>query len=136
MASILIVEDNAHQSHLLGMWLRRNGHAISVAANGRDAQEKIDGVVDAGGQFDVIVTDVNMPEVGGLELLAWMRRERKLDTPVVVLSSRCDQVHLRREAEALNARMHPKPFSPSRLVVEIESLLAHGPCGPRAGADG
>ncbi len=130
MANILIVEDNAHQSHLLAMWLKRSGHEITAAGNGRAAQEQIERVCCAGGQIDVIVTDVNMPEMDGLELLAWLRRERKLATPVVVLSSRCDQGRLRREVEALNARMHPKPFSPSRLVAEIESLLARDACEP------
>jgi CheY-like chemotaxis protein len=124
MARILIVEDNAHQSHLLSMWLKRQGHQVEIATNGREAQDMIRAWPTAGPAADVIVTDVNMPEMNGLELATWIRHDQKMDTPMVVLSSRCDQGHLRREVEKLKARIHPKPFSPSRLVVEIESLLA------------
>jgi two-component system OmpR family response regulator len=64
-----------------------------------------------------------MPNVDGIELVNWIRSERGMDVPVLMLSSRCDQAELTERLAGRATRVLPKPFSPSRLVSEIESLL-------------
>ncbi|MFQ5489721.1 MAG: response regulator [Phycisphaerae bacterium] len=121
MARILIAEDDAHMLRLLSMWLTRNGHQVIEAVDGQAAQELL---VEA--DVDLIVTDFNMPRMTGAELVSWVRAQKSPSMPIVMLSSRCDQDTINADLEPHNVRVHPKPFSPSRLVVEIEQLLAAG----------
>ena len=131
MARILIAEDNAHQLRVLSMWLARNGHEAIETRNGKEAQSVLSGTTESPGQPerrpetpDLIITDANMPEVDGIELVQWVRTKRRLDVPILMLSSRCDQESLTEQLGGLNVRVLPKPFSPTRLVAEIEQILA------------
>ncbi|MCP4249594.1 MAG: response regulator [bacterium] len=119
MAKILIVEDDAHVLRILSMWLTRNGHEVFEACDGQAAKE----VLDAS-EVDVVVSDMNMPRMNGIELARWVRAEKDAALPMVILSSRCDQDRLAGELKEHDIRVIPKPFSPSRLVVEIERLVA------------
>ncbi len=130
MARILIVEDNAHQASLLSMWLRKNRHEVEVASNGADAQAHLqpDACTKDGRCIDILISDVNMPEMTGIELIRWVRQERGLNIPILVLSSRCDQAHMAAELGTQGVRVFAKPFSPSRFVAEIERMLAQQTC--------
>jgi len=119
MASILIVEDDAHVLRVLSMWLARHGHDLLEARDGAQAREILTNT-----QVDLLVSDVNMPRLNGLELVEWVRSHKSESLPMILLSSRCDQDAIAAELRKHDVRMHPKPFSPSRLVVEIEQLLA------------
>ncbi|MBN1513975.1 MAG: response regulator transcription factor [Phycisphaerae bacterium] len=134
MARILIVEDNAHQASLLSMWLRKNRHEVEVASNGADAQARLqaDDRAEDGRCIDILISDVNMPEMTGIELVRWVRHERGLDIPILILSSRCDQADLAGELGSQSVRIFAKPFSPSRLVAEIENILTRRTCGEDA----
>lgn len=121
MAAILVAEDDVQILRVLSMWLSRNGHEVLEARDGEQAIEALSGRL-----VDLIVTDVNMPRLDGLGLIRWVR-ESKRDTPIVVLSSRCDQASMSAELSIYGINVHPKPFSPSRLLQEIDRLLAtHG----------
>lgn len=118
MARILIAEDDAHVLRVLSMWLTRNGHEVFEACDGQAAKEVL-----IASEVDVVVSDINMPRMNGLELARWIRAEKDATLPIVILSSRCDQDHLAAELKEYDIRVLPKPFSPSRLVVEIERLV-------------
>ncbi len=119
MARILVVEDDAHMVRVLSMWLARNGHEVVEAHDGEEAKGIL---IDA--EVDAVVSDVNMPRLDGLDLVRWIRAEKSSELPVLMLSSRCDQDSMNARLKPYNVRLNPKPFSPSRLVVEIEHLLA------------
>jgi len=119
MARILIAEDDAHVMRVLSMWLSRNGHEPIEARDGLQAREAI-----AQGGVDLLVSDMNMPGMNGLQLVEWARTQHGSTVPIVVLSSRCDQDSIAADLRRFGVRVLPKPFSPSRLVVEIERLLA------------
>lgn len=119
MAKILIAEDDPHMLRLLSMWLTRNGHQVTEAVDGQAAQEVLIAT-----DVDLIVTDFNMPRMTGGELVRWVRAQKSASIPIVMLSSRCDQTDISADLKPLDVRVHPKPFSPSRLVVEIEQMLA------------
>ncbi len=72
---------------------------------------------------DLLITDVNMPGLTGLDLLQAARAEGLLRCPAIVLTSRCDQAEIAARAGRLGAVVHPKPFSPMRLAEAVASAL-------------
>jgi DNA-binding response OmpR family regulator len=136
MARIMIVEDDAHILRLLSLWLTRNGHEVLEASNGTNAQEALIQT-----PVDLVVSDVNMPGVNGIELVRWYRGTLGQTSPVIMLSSRCDQDVIAAQLAGEDVRIHPKPFSPSRLVAMINELLrggrlaAAGESGDRVGRE-
>ncbi|MHC4235353.1 MAG: response regulator [Planctomycetota bacterium] len=119
MARILIVEDDAHVLRVLSMWLARHGHELLEARDGAQARDIL-----AETDVHLMVSDVNMPRMSGTELVKWVREQKSESLPIVLLSSRCDQDTIAAGLREYGVRIHPKPFSPSRLVVEIKQLLA------------
>lgn len=118
MARILIVEDEAHILRVMAMWLGRHGHDILEASDGRAALDIVEHEA-----VDLIITDMNMPVLDGLELIEAVRLQHALDIPVLLLSARCDQVALAERVKPFDVCLYPKPFVPSRLVADIEQLL-------------
>jgi len=119
VASILIAEDDAHIVRVLALWLRRNGHDVAEARTGRDALERL-----RRGGIELMVTDVNMPGLTGLELLATASAEGLLPCGAIVLTSRCDQREIADAVRSIGGIVHPKPFSPSGLLTVIEEKLS------------
>lgn len=122
MAKILVAEDDRHINRVIAMWLQRHGHEVHSAYDGNEAMELLREVSP-----DLLVTDVNMPGMDGLDLLAAARAESLLDHPAIVLTSRCDQGEIESRAESLGAMVHPKPFSPHHLTEAVESALKNDP---------
>jgi DNA-binding response OmpR family regulator len=118
MARIVVVEDDRHISRVVVMWLQRNGHEVLTAADGRTGLTVI-----RESKPDLLVTDVNMPVMDGLDLLEAVSRESLLRHPAIVLTSRCDQAEIEARAGRLGAVVHPKPFSPLHLMETIEKAL-------------
>ena len=69
MSSILVVDDDAQASAVMSEMLRLEGHSVAVAENGRRAVEKIQN-----DSFDLVITDLIMPEKEGLETIADIRK--------------------------------------------------------------
>src|ERR1700679_2686654 len=69
MANILVVDDDAPLVYAQGEFLPRAGHTVSTAANGKEAMELV-----ARNDFDLVITDLIMPEKEGLETIAEIRR--------------------------------------------------------------
>ena len=118
MARILIVEDEAHISRVMSMWLERHGHQILQAADGAVALQVLERE-----EVDLIISDMNMPVLDGLGLIKAVRDERRLEVPFLLVTARCDQTDLARQLEPYNVKLYPKPFVPSRLVADIERVL-------------
>lgn len=124
MARILITDDDAYMLRVLAMWLGKNGHQAIEASNGKMAMKILENE-----SVDMIVSDINMPEMNGIELAEWLRHEMGLNTPMILLSSRCDQTQIAEQIGPLGISIHPKPFSPSRLMAQIDVALANRPDG-------
>ena len=119
MAKILIVEDEVHIARVMAMWLERHGHQVLDVADGAAALELIDRE-----DVDLIISDMNMPGLDGVGLVRAIREERGLQLPILLVTARCDQAKLLEQIEPYNVRLYPKPFVPSRLVADIEGMLA------------
>jgi CheY-like chemotaxis protein len=86
VAKILIVDDDGNLRTLLGLCFLRCGHSIVVAGDGAVGLQCV-----ATHAPDLLVTDVNMPVLDGLELLRQLRADGHADLPVIVLTARSDQ---------------------------------------------
>ena len=122
MTRILLVDDDAHVSRIMDMWLARHGYEVVITSNGAEALD----VVRAGG-IDLIVSDLNMPILDGAEMVRALRDEGRDELPVILLTARCERDSLIKELGPLGVTVYPKPFVPSRLVIEVEQRLANRP---------
>ncbi len=118
MAKILIAEDELHIARVMSMWLNRHGHQTLETQNGLQALEALKDE-----SVDLIITDMNMPELDGLGLIAAVREELHLEVPIILITARCDQVELKEKIRKHKVELFPKPFVPSRLVADIDRVL-------------
>jgi DNA-binding response OmpR family regulator len=119
-ARILVVDDEAHIVHVVALKLRNAGFHVETAGDGDEALAALQSR-----GADLVVTDLQMPMMSGIELARAMSRDVALaGIPVLMLTARG---HLLRDGETDSvhiARVVHKPFSPRALVAEIEQLLA------------
>jgi two-component system chemotaxis response regulator CheY len=81
--SILVVDDSSIMRMFLVMNMRRMLRVnITEAVNGQDALAKL-----MNGKFDLLLTDMNMPEMGGAELVRFVRNGLKSDMPIVIITT-------------------------------------------------
>lgn len=118
MARILIADDDAHIARVMSIWLTRHGHQAICVANGRLALATIQAQ-----PVDMVITDMNMPELDGLGFVKALREALGSNLPVLVLSARCDQQELMDALSSYGVTVYPKPFLPSYMVAEIHRLL-------------
>src|SRR5277367_1991157 len=114
---VLIVEDEPEMAQLLAKGLREERFEISLARDGRTALEK-----SADTPFDVILLDVMLPQMNGLEV-ARRLRHREQDTPVLMLTARDSVPDI---ISGLNAGADDyltKPFSFLELLARIRALV-------------
>lgn len=81
-ARILVVEDNLLNQKLLVLMLVNKGFEVGVSNNGRLAVEKL-----RNERFDLVLMDIEMPEMNGYEATQVIRHELKLDLPVIALTA-------------------------------------------------
>jgi len=119
MKTILVVEDEAPIRDVLRFSLERAGYLVEGAASGRNAMRELDSYVP-----DLIVLDVGLPDVDGLELLHnWRREERTRSVPIIIVTGRGDE---RDRVNGLRAGADDyvtKPFSRDELLARIETVL-------------
>ncbi len=120
MRTILVVDDSATMRRMLMATLRSLGEVrFEEAASGLEAIERL-----AVGSIDLVVLDLNMPDMHGLEVLRFVRTHPSFaELPVVILTTR-DDGESRRSAQRAGATLYlTKPFSPDTLVPEVSRLL-------------
>ncbi len=83
---ILFAEDGPDNQRLIAFHLRRAGAEVDIADNGRIALEMFEAALDAGEPYDLVLTDVQMPEMDGLELAAELR-SRGISTPIIAVTA-------------------------------------------------
>ncbi len=117
---ILVVEDEARIREVVEYALGREGWAVSSASDGADGLSR----AQAGG-FDVIVLDVMLPEIDGLELTRRLRARagRVGRTPILFLSAKGEEVDRIVGLEIGGDDYLAKPFSPRELVARVRALL-------------
>lgn len=114
---ILAVDDDDRLRDLLKRYLTREGHDVTVAKDAASARKLM-----ATMSFDLVILDVMMPGEDGLSLLKSVR-EKKSDTPVILLTARSLPAE-RIEGLKIGADDYlSKPFEPEELALRINSIL-------------
>jgi len=119
---ILVCEDDTMTLKALEHRLKLDGYTVVTAKDGKEALEKIDQEA-----YDLILTDLHMPYVSGLEIITYIRNELKLYTPLVMLT-RVGVEDTVLQAFELGADDYvTKPFSPDELSLRIKKALLKSP---------
>ena len=120
---ILVVDDENLLSFAISLELNKAGYETKTAGNGRQALDMILSAMEGEDQvpFDLLLTDINMPVMSGLELLAELQ-EREINIPVVIMTGNAsgyqDQL-----ASSERFGFLEKPFTPYQLVDEVRRAL-------------
>lgn len=120
MASILTVDDSASIRQAIKIALLSEGHQVSEASDGSEGLAK----ATAGG-FNLIITDLNMPVMNGLEMIRSLRaKPGQAGVPILFLTTESD-ADLKAQARAAGATgWLTKPFQPDQLVRVVNKVLA------------
>lgn len=113
---ILVVDDDPHIGDVIGFALEKAGMQVTYACNGQQALEQFHKAIP-----DLMVLDINMPEMDGLEVCREIRKTSTL--PIVFLSSRDDEIDRILGLELGGDDYVTKPFSPRELVARINAIL-------------
>lgn len=114
--TILVVDDEPHIIEALSMNLELEGYEVSTACNGFEALDKL-----AKEMPDLIILDVMMPEMSGLETLEKIREVSGV--PVIILSVKGEEIDKVRGLDLGADDYITKPFSPTELVSRVRSLI-------------
>lgn len=115
---ILIVDDDKITRKILSFYLKSKGHQIITAENGLDAIEKI-GVEPV----DMIVTDLNMPYMDGLELTRTIRADAVMcGIPVIMITTEADDEERKQADEAGVTDYLVKPASADQIAASIQRI--------------
>lgn len=114
---ILVVDDDIHCLNLVSLLLEIEGFDVAVTSNGIEALEML-----GNGDFRVLITDYNMPEMNGLDL-AIKVRERHPEIHVVMVTADIRSGIVEAAAEAGVSRIFNKPFNVETFLTTIRSCL-------------
>jgi two-component system, chemotaxis family, chemotaxis protein CheY len=114
MKRLLIVDDSKLMRDMVAACLRPLGAvSFEFAGTGLEAIERL-----ALAGFDLVVLDLNMPDVGGIEVIEFVRSQDQLRAlPILIVTSK------RRVLEAGASSFLPKPFAPLQILDEVRRLL-------------
>ena len=120
MTSVLLAEDDPSISDPLARALRREGYDVDVSADGPGTLGRA-----LSGGVDLIVLDLGLPEMDGLEVCRRLRSEGRA-TPVLVLTARADEVDTVIGLDAGADDYVTKPFRLAELLARVRALLRRG----------
>jgi two-component system cell cycle response regulator CpdR len=119
MASILIAEDEEPLRAFVSRGLQLDGHVIDAAQDGAAA---LDMLMTAGAHYDLLLTDIRMPMMDGIELALAASRERPA-MPILLMTGFADQRERARNLEALIRDVLAKPFTLAELRAAVRATL-------------
>lgn len=124
---ILLVDDDPHIREVLAFALARAGMEIEQAADGEEALERL-----AACAPDLMILDINMPRMDGLELCRRLRASggAAAQLPILFLSSRDDEIDRIVGIELGGDDYVVKPFSPREVVARVGAILKRGGKAP------
>lgn len=118
---ILILEDDAFQRRFLQLYLEGAGFAVDYSENGQEGIRKL----KSEGPFDLIMSDLKMPVMNGIEFLIELKKHNELSSIPVIMLSKIDNEKIKKKAQDLGAfHFMEKPFT-NEKISELLSTLEH-----------
>jgi two-component system chemotaxis response regulator CheY len=119
MKQILTVDDSGSVRQMVSFTLRKAGHQVSEAVDGKDGLARA-----SGARFDLIVTDLNMPNMDGIQMISAIRKLPGYSfVPILMLTtdSQAEKKDAGRKAGATGWIV--KPFNSDQLIAVIHRLI-------------
>jgi two-component system chemotaxis response regulator CheY len=116
---IMTVDDSASVRQMVSFTLQQAGYEVITAADGKDALAKLNGAA-----LNMVITDLNMPNLDGIGLIRQLRAQPKYKfIPIVMLTTE-SQNEKKMEGKAAGATgWIVKPFKPEQLVAVVKKVL-------------
>ena len=122
MKQVLICDDEPHIVEGLRHLLRGPDRTIAVARSGREALQSIEESLP-----DLLILDIMMPQMSGLEVLAALRQEDKTKSlPIIILTAKGEAQDASMAQEVWQAMVMAKPFEPRKLRELVTTTLEDG----------
>ncbi|GMR17780.1 MAG: response regulator [Gammaproteobacteria bacterium] len=119
MASIMAVDDTASMRQMISFTLNSAGHNVMEASDGDEALK-----IAQENKFDLIITDINMPNMDGITLVEKLRELANYKfTPILMLTTESQQSKRAQGKKAGATGWIVKPFNPDQLLSVIENVL-------------
>lgn len=120
MTDVLVVDDSKVMRDMIAACLRSDPSlSIAFAASGLEAIEQL-----SLKPFALLVLDLNMPDIGGLEVVEFVRSQDRLrELPILIVTTRGDEASKAKVMEAGASRFMTKPFTPDGILGEVHALL-------------
>jgi two-component system chemotaxis response regulator CheY len=122
--NILVVEDSQSTRSLVALALEEiPGVSLIEASNGFEALKTL-----PNHKFDVIITDINMPEINGLELIRFIKDHPvHKETPIIIISTERSEEDRTRGLKLGASAYLTKPFSPDEIVRAVRQVIVKHP---------
>jgi two-component system, chemotaxis family, chemotaxis protein CheY len=116
----LVVDDSKVMREMIVACLRPEPElTFTHAASGLEAIEKLS--LQA---FEILILDLNMPDIGGIEVVDFVRSQDTLrELPIIIVTTRGDEASRTKALRAGASRFMTKPFTPEALLSEVRGLL-------------
>jgi two-component system chemotaxis response regulator CheY len=117
--TFLVVDDSASMRQLISFAIQDAGYGVILAENGKDALDKLGGAA-----IDMVITDLNMPDMDGIELITQLRsRPAHKFTPIVMLTTEAQDEKKKLGKAAGASGWIVKPFSPEQLMNVVKKFI-------------
>jgi two-component system alkaline phosphatase synthesis response regulator PhoP len=127
---VLVADDEPHIGRIIKMKLEQGPFRVTLAYDGREALDVLRRDMDV----DLVLLDLMMPHLSGLDVLAAMKADTRLhDLPSIILTAAGQEQQHHRAMELGASEFLTKPFSPKRLYARAAELVGIG--GEESGAD-
>lgn len=119
MAKILVVDDSTSMRQMVAFTLKSATHQVEEAADGQQAL-----TIARGNRFDLVITDVNMPQMDGLTLTRELRQLAAFKfTPILVLTTESNTEKKQQGRAAGATGWLVKPFNPDQLLATVAKVV-------------
>ncbi len=116
---ILSVDDSVSVRQMVGFTLKQEGYEVVEAADGTDAIAKI-----SGKKVDMVITDLNMPNMDGITLIKELRKTHACKfIPIIMLTTESQDLKKQEGKEAGATGWIVKPFKPEQLLGVVKKVL-------------
>ena len=120
---VLVADDEPHIGRIIKMKLEQGPFRVTLAYDGQEALD----VMQRDGDIGLVLLDVMMPRLTGLDVLAKMRADDRLkDVPVIILTAAGQETQQRRALSLGASEFLTKPFSPKKLFARAAELAGVG----------